>query len=132
MATTRGRIVQINQVILDQADFFEADGFTRTVALTPGANLTSQLFFKNELQPWPFVDGSAVTDAQVTSGNVYWTEIPGSPGNYNVRFRPNAIGYWRLLVTFVSGEQIAAQDYDVSSQVPLAETGLRASFTRPC
>lgn len=132
MATTRGRIVQINNVVLDQADFFESDGFTRTVGLVPGVDLTLQLFFKNELQPWPFIDGSTVNDSQVTSGNVFWVEVPGSPGIYNVRFRPNAIGYWRLLITFESGEQIMAQDYDVSSQVPLAETGLRASFTRPC
>lgn len=91
-----------------------------------------QIFYNNIAQPWPFIDGSTTSDAQVASGNVYWVEIPGSPGNYNVRFRPNAIGFWRLLITFVSGTQIMGQDYDVVSQVPLAESGLRASFTKPC
>jgi hypothetical protein len=131
MATTRGRLVQINQVILDQADFFQSDGFTRETGLTP-SDLTSQIFFSNVLQPWPLLDGSSVLDAAVVSGKIYWAEVPGSPGIYNIRWRPNALGYWRLLITFAAGTQIMGQDYDVVSQVPLAESGLRASFTRPC
>jgi len=131
MATTRGRLVQINQVILDQADFFQSDGFTREVGLTP-SDLTSQIFHLNVLQPWPLVDGASVTDASVASGKIYWTEVSGSPGIYNIRWRPNSLGYWRLLITFAAGTQIMGQDYDVVSQVPLAESGLRASFTRPC
>ncbi len=131
MATTRGRLVQINQVILDQADFFQSDGFTREAGLTP-SDLTSQIFYLNTLQPWPLMDGFGVTDQQVTSGKIYWTEVPGSPGIYNISWRPNALGYWRLLITYTAGTQIMGQDYDVVSQVPLAESGLRASFTRPC
>lgn len=131
MATTRGRLVQINQVVFDQADFFEPDGFTRKTGLGL-TDLTHEVFFENDLMPWPLVDGSAVSDAQVTSGKVYWHEVPGSPGFYNVRWRPNAIHYWRLLITYTAGTQIMAQDYDVVAQVPAAETGLRASFTRPC
>jgi hypothetical protein len=131
MATTRGRIVQINQVVFDQADFFEADGFTRKVGLGI-VDLVSQVFFENELQPWPLVDGSTVTDAQVRSGQLYWTEVPGSPGFYDIRWRPNATGYWRILTTYTAGTQIMGQDFDVVSQVPAGETGLRASFTKPC
>ena len=66
------------------------------------------------------------------SGKIYWTEVTGSPGIYNVRWRPNALGYWRLLISYAAGTQIMGQDYDIVSQVPLAESGLRASFTRPC
>lgn len=131
MATTRGRLVQINQTIIDQADFFEPDGFTRVVGLVI-ADLTHEIFFNNVLQTWPLIDGSSVSDAAVASGNVYWNEVPGSPGFYNVRFRPNAIGYWRNIVTYTAGTQIMGQDFDVVSQVPAGETGLRASFTKPC
>lgn len=131
MATTRGRLVQINQVIFDQADFFEPDGFTRVTDLTV-ADLAHEVFFENILQPWPMVDGSSVSDAQIRSGQLYWNQVPGSPGFYNVRWRPNAQGYWRILITYTAGTQIMAQDFDVTSQVPQAETGLRASFTKPC
>ena len=131
MATTRGRLVQINQTIIDQADFFEPNGFTRVIGLSI-TDLTHEIFFNNILQPWPLVDGSSVSDAAVVSGKVYWNEVPGSLGFYNVRFRPNAIGYWRNLVTYTAGTQIMAQDFDVVSQVPQAESGLRASFTKPC
>lgn len=132
MATTRGRLVQINQVILDQVDFFEADGYTRKAGLAIGTDLTHEVFFDNDLQPWPMIDGTTVTDAAVRSGNIYFNEVPGSPGFYNVRFRPNALGYWRVLINYPAGTQIMGQDYDVVAQVPAAETGLRASFTRPC
>lgn len=130
MPTTRGRLVQINQIIIDQADFFQSDGFTRVLGLGI-SDVVSQLFFNNQLQPWPLVLGNGVTDAQVRSGTIYWNEIPGSPGFYNVRFRPNAIGYWRLLITYTAGEQIMAEDFDVAAQVPVVESGLKATFTKP-
>lgn len=130
MSTTRGRLVPINRVIIDQADFFQSDGFTRVFGLGI-SDLVAQLFFNNQLQPWTFVLGDGVPDAIVKSGSIYWNEIPGSPGLYNVRFRPNAVGYWRLLITYVVGEQIMAQDFDVTAQTPAVESGLKASFVKP-
>jgi hypothetical protein len=132
VTTTRGRqLIQINQVVFDQPDFFESDGFTRKTGLVVG-DLTYEVFFNNTPQPWVLIDGSSTTDSQVRSGTVYWTEVPGSPGFYNVRWRPNAIGYWRVLITYTAGTQIMGQDYDVVATLPQAETGLRATFTKPC
>jgi hypothetical protein len=130
MATTRGRLVYANQTVDDQADFFQSDGFTRVTGLTP-AQLTCQLFFDNQLQPWAFVTGANLTDTQIASGNVYWLEVPGSPGIYSVRFRPNALGYWRLLITYAAGMQISGQDYDVTAAPPSVDQGLKASFLKP-
>jgi hypothetical protein len=130
MATTRGRIVQANQVVLDQVDFFQGDGFTRVTGLVPG-NLVSQVFFNNSLQAWPLVSGNAVADAQVTAGRIYFNEIPGHPGFYSVRFRPDALGYWRNLLTYPSGQQTAAQDFDVVQSSPAMESGIQASFIKP-
>lgn len=129
MATTRGRLVQINQVILDQADFFEVDGYTRVTGLTP-ADLVCKVYFNNVLQSWAFVDGSSTTDAQTRAGSVYWCEVPNSPGIYSVRFRPNVVGYWRLLISYPVGIQTIAQDFDIVPQYPLTDSGLLASFTR--
>lgn len=130
MSTTRGRLVSTNNVVLDQADFFQIDGFTRVTGLLPG-QLTCQLFFQNQLQPWPLATGAGVTDAQVAAGRVYWTEVPGSPGIYNIRWRPNAVGYWRLIITYPAGLQIMGQDYDVVVAGVAVETGLKASFVKP-
>ena len=130
MSTTRGRLVQNNQVVLDQADFFQNDGFTRVTGLTT-LQVQSQLFFNNALQPWPLVTGQNVTDAQIAAGKIYWVEVPGSPGIYNVRFRPNAIGYWRMLITYTAGMQIMAQDYDVASGPVSMDSGLKTSFIKP-
>ena len=132
MATTRGRLVQNNQVVLDQADFFQTDGFTRVTGLTI-SDLVLDLFFQNVPQPWPLVSGLGVTDAQIASGKVYFHEVPGKPGYYNVRFRPNAVGYWRLILSYTVGTQIMGQDYDVTPQTTSTDAGLKASFVKqPC
>jgi hypothetical protein len=130
MPTTRGRLVQANQVVLDQADFFQPDGFTRVTGLIP-SSLVSQIFYNNVIQPWPLVSGLGITDAQVTAGRIYFNEVPGNPGFYNVRFRPNALGFWRNLLTYPPGQQISAQDFDVVHSGPVMEGGLTASFIKP-
>ena len=129
MATTRGRVVLANQVVYDQVDFFHLDGFTRVVGLVPG-HLELHVFFNNVLQAWDLVLGTSVADAKVTAGYLYFNEIPGVFGFYNLRFRPNALGFWRIVLTFGAGSQVSAQDFDVVQSLP-AETGLKASFLKP-
>lgn len=128
---TRGRQVYANQVVLDQADFFQSDGFTRVPGLIASL-VTHQLFFDNILQPWTLVNGQGVSDTLVVSGKVYFHEIAGQPGYYSVRFRPNAIGYWRLLINYPAGLQITAQDYDVLASPPGGESGLKSTVIKPC
>lgn len=129
MAASRGRLMQNNVVVRGQPDFLQSDGYTRITGITPN-RVQSVLFYNNALQPWLLVDGSAVTDAQIASGSVYWNEIPGASGYYNVRFLPNAVGYWRLLILYPAGPEFYAQDYDV---VPSAniDAGLLTSFLPP-
>jgi hypothetical protein len=127
--TTRDRQTPNNQTVFDQTDFFEADDFTRLLGLT-ATQITLQVFFGNTLQPWGIQDGYPVPDTQVVSGKVYWHEIPGAPGIYGVRWRPNAVGYWRLVFTLPAHQQVVALGYDV---VPLERTapGLQTSFLKP-
>lgn len=124
----RARLVRVNQLVLDQADFFEVDGFTRQVGLTL-IDVTSVLFFNNSPQPWTLTNGAVVTDSQVRSGFIYFNEITGAPGYYSVRLRPNAAGYWRLASAYAAGEQNVVQDYDVIVDPPQISGGLSASFT---
>jgi hypothetical protein len=112
---TQGRSTPNNTTLLDQADFFSGDGFRRVPGLTPG-DVTCLVFFNNLVQPWALVPGVAVSDAQVQSGRIYWSEIPGASGYYSLRWRPNATGYWRVLVNYPAGLQVIARDYDVVAQ----------------
>jgi len=130
--TTRGRLVQINQVVFDQADFFQSDDFSRVTGITAtGGQITSLLFYNNIEQPWPLTDGVGVLDTQVVSGKIYWNEIASESGFYNVRWRPNNTGFWRLVITFAAGTQILGQDYDVQQSPPITSSGLTASFAKP-
>ncbi len=128
--TTSGRVVQQNQVVYGQVDFFQSDGFTRITGLT-ASTVGFGIFFGNAVQPWILVNGLTTLDATIASGQVYFNEIPGSPGYYNVRWRPSGLGYWRLVFTYTTGQQIVAQDFDVIASPPPVPTGLSASFIRP-
>lgn len=136
MPTTRGRLVAPNQVVYDQADLFHADGFTRVVGLTT-ANVAAQVYLNNVLQGWILTDGTAVTDAQIVAGRLYFSPITGGP--YSLRWRPNAVGYWRLILTYPAGSQILAQDYDVTNSAGYTTSqttassgpGLQTSFIKP-
>ena len=127
--TSVGRIIPYNQVVLDQADFLQSNGFSRVVGLTT-ADVTGQLFFNNVVQPWPLISGVGVADSQVVSGRVYFSEVSGSPGFYSVRLRPNALGYWRLILIYTAGMQQLAQDYDVVQNAPATTQGLNASLIK--
>lgn len=129
-ATFRTRLVPSNQLVMDQADFFGVDGFTRVTGITV-AQVTGQVFFQNQPQPWVLQSGEGVPDTQVVSGRLYFSEVNGMPGFYSLRWRPNAVGFWRILLNFPSGLQSTVQDYDV---VPLpADTvgGLKSAFMKP-
>ncbi len=131
MVITRSRRVQTNDVVLDQVDIFQGNGYARVASLTI-SDVGAKLFWNNQLQPWAFVDGTSIPDTLVVSGYVFWNEIPGAPGFYNVRFRPQGTGYWRLVVTYLAGLQTTCVDYDVLPEsATLSETGLRASFIKP-
>lgn len=135
MPTTRGRLVAPNQVVFDQADFFETDGFTRVLGLTP-VQLQLQVFFNNQLLGWTLTDGTSVPDPQVAAGRVFFQQLGGT-GPYGVRWRPNANGYWRLVLTLptqlTAPAQVLAQDFDVTPAAGSVATGegLQTSFIRP-
>ena len=124
------RTVFGNRTVLDQADFLLPDDFTRVTGLTT-ASITSTLFFDNVAQPWTLLSGVGVTDVQVVSGKVYFNEITGQPGFYSVRFRPNAVGFWRLVLAYPAGFRIQAFGIDVVPEPPIVAPGLKASFVAP-
>ncbi len=124
-ATFRTRLVQINQLIYDQVDLFSANQYTRIAGVVP-ADVTLTLFLNNTVVAWPLLDGSVVSDAQVVSGSVYWDALPNQ--GYGLRFFPNSLGHWNLLINYPGTSQIVGIDFDVVN-LPLAvESGLTAGF----
>lgn len=133
MSTTRGRSVAPSQVIFDLADIFGSDGFTRVTGLN-ASSFALQVYRDNTLQGWTLVSGVGVADTAVVAGKVYISPITNGP--YSLRWRPNAVGFWRILLTYSAGFQILAQDYDVafadrSTATATSGPGLHTSFMRP-
>lgn len=123
------RTVQAASLIRDQIDLYSS-GATRATGVTV-SDLALALFFNNAQVPWPLVAGSAVMDASISSGSVYFEEIQGSPGYYSVRFFPDRVGYWRLVLRHPVLNVEAVRDFDVAPSAAPAPSGLNASFSKP-
>lgn len=122
------RQVTAGRLVFDQIDLFQVDGMTRVQDVAASA-LFARLFFNDKQVNWPVVSGVGVPDLRVAAGKVYWTEI--SAGFYSVRFFPNAVGNWRLLLTYAAGNQAVSLTYQTTPLAsPPGGPGLRASFFR--
>lgn len=122
------RTVTVSRLVLDQVDLFMPDGHTRSQGITVG-DLNLKLFFNGSQIEWPLVSGTGVQDLQVTAGKIYWTEF--LTGFYTLRFFPNIVGAWRILLTYPVYDQAVSLSYDVvqPTSVPIF-SGIRASFIR--
>lgn len=124
------RVLPIHTVIIDQVDFFQGDFYTRITGLTV-SNLALTVFLNNVVQAWPLTSGVGLTDAQVKAGRIYVAEL-SVPGYYGVRFAPNAIGYWRVSLSYPVGVQQVSLDYDIVVPGPTGGTGgLHSTFVKP-
>lgn len=122
------RRVDAGKLVLEQVDLFLANGKTRAQNIVIG-DLNLKLFFNNSQIEWPLVSGANVQDLQVTAGQIYWTEF--LTGFYTIRFFPNVVGSWRILLTYPAYDQAVSLSYDVVQ--PMAQPmslGLHTSFVR--
>lgn len=122
------RAQPVNTTVIDQVDFLQGDFYTRVTGIVL-AGVTVDVFFNNTRIAWPKIDGSGVTDQQVTSGSIYFHEFES--GYYSVRFRPNALGFWRVIVSYPTGTQSVSLDYDIVPPADMYPSGLRAKFIQP-
>lgn len=122
------RRVDSSKLVFDQVDLFLIDGKTRAQDVTP-ADLALRIYLNGTQLNWPLVSGAGVPDVRVAAGKVYWTEF--STGFYSIRFFPNAVGEWRVLLTYPAFDQAVSLGYDVVPQAGLpGGLGLRSSFVR--
>lgn len=122
------RRVDSSKMVFDQVDLFLTDGKTRAQDVQV-SDLALRVFHNGTQLNWSLVSGAGIPDVRVAAGKVYWTEI--STGFYSLRFFPNAVGEWRVLVTYPAHDQAVSFGYDVVPQAASAGgLGLRASFVR--
>lgn len=121
------RSVLPGKMILDQVDLFLGDGVTRAQDVVI-ANLELRVYVGSSQLDWTLLSGVGIPDVQVTAGKVYWTEF--SAGFYNIRFFPNLVGLWRVVLTYPTHDQAVSYVYDVSPASAAPGVGIRASFVR--
>lgn len=125
------RLIAAGAVVYEQLDFYNPPT-TRATGVVP-ANLTLTLFVNNQVLSWPLEDGSAIADSSVSAGSVYFNEISGSDGYYNIRFFPHQIGFWRMIIRHNALSQEVIKEFDViasGSLKPTSSAGLNASFVQ--
>jgi hypothetical protein len=122
------RVCPSGRMVLDQVDLFLDDGITRAQDVIP-ADLQLRVYLNGAQLDWPLVTGVGIPDVRVTAGKVYWTEF--STGFYSIRFFPNVVGTWRVLLTYPVHDQAVSLSYAVAPQVRNDYgTGMLASFIR--
>lgn len=124
-----GRNVSSGSLIRAQADFFLPAGSVNRVVGVQWSTLAPYVFVNNSALPWAVADGTTVQDSSISAGTVYFNEVPGSPGFYAVRFFPDRIGYWRIVLKSASLSSEVVLEFDVSAPAAPAG-GLNASFVK--
>lgn len=127
-----GRSLPTTSIVRDQVDVFNPPtSFTRVTGIS-SSGLSVKTFINNSLISWPIVDGSSVSDSSVSSGKIYFNEIPGSPGFYSIRFYPDRVGFWRLVfIPSLTSVEIV-REFDISpSSFGNSTGGLNATFVKP-
>jgi hypothetical protein len=124
-----GRIISAGSLARAQADFFFPTGSSNRITNILYSSIQSKLFFNNSILPWQLVDGTSVLDSSISAGKIYFNEISGNLGYYSVRFFPDKIGFWRLILKNISSDPEVVLEFDTTSpQAPSG--GLNASFTK--
>lgn len=122
------RTIQANRMVLDQVDLFLVDGKTRAQDVLV-SGLEVRVYLNGAQVSWPAISGAGIPDVRVSSGKIYWTEF--SAGFYSIRFYPNMLGLWRILITYPARDQTVSLSYDVVAQAAtVGSVGIRASFVR--
>lgn len=107
-----GRLISAGSICYDQLDFFSpVPPFARMMGAA-SSDLSVRLFVNNAIVSWPIASGVSVLDSSVASGKVYFSEIPGNPGFYSIRFFPDRVGFWRIVFTHVALGVEEIREYD--------------------
>lgn len=124
------RLVPAASLIRDQVDFYDPPGsVTRATGISVG-DIIVTVFANNVALAWTTLDGTAVPDSSISAGTVYFNEIPGNPGFYSIRFFPDRIGFWRIVVSDSAISAESVREFDVAPAGTFSPSnGLNASFT---
>jgi len=128
------RLVAAGSIIYDQLDFYNPVGSINRVPGVLVSSITLKLFVNNVESPWPLVDGSFVPDSSVCAGQIFFNETAVNSTFYSLRFFPDRIGFWRLILRSVDFGVEFIHEFDVVPAGSFAPTGpvggLNASFVK--
>jgi hypothetical protein len=107
-----------------QSDFFSSGSRISNISNT---GISVKVFYNNILQSWGVQDGTSVNDQSISSGNVYFNQIPSAVGFYSVRLFPDRIGFWRIIITHTLSSSEYVLEFDVKGNCT-SSGGIAYSF----
>lgn len=113
-------------LVFEYLDLFDVGG-ARVTGVTSG-DLQVKLLFGSTDTEWSLVSGVGVADINVVAGKVYCEEFEA--GYYSLRFFPNRVGTWRLLLTWAAGGKTFSYLYDVTPKSEMLSAGLVSTFVK--
>lgn len=122
-----GRNVSSGSLARAQADFYMIAG-QRALGVQ-WSTIVGSAFVNNALLAWPVADGTTVQDSSISAGKIYFSEISGAPGFYSVRFFPDRVGFWRIVLKSTALNAEVILELDVTAPSPPAG-GLNATFVK--
>lgn len=128
-----GRQVPAGSIIYAQPDMYVPATSKVRQAGIQSSSLQVVTFVNNARQAWSLMDGTLVQDADVSAGKVYFNEVVGSSGFYSVRFFPDRVGFWRVILQHQGLQLEWVMEYDVLPAGAFSPSGggLIASFVKP-
>lgn len=121
------RVITAGKLAFDQVDII-TPGTINRVAGVNVADLTLNAFWNDSVLSWGFADGLSTANCSISAGTFYFNEMVGANGFYVVRFLPDKVGYWRIVIRHESLGVEQTRDFDAVAALP-THSGLNASFT---
>ena len=102
----------VNSVVSDVLRPTNGSNNARVSGLTYD-DFTVQGVFNSSYSVVSTLDGSGISNLQITPGFIYINEVEPGSGLYSIRFWPNAVGYQSFYIIYDAFSTESRFDYDI-------------------
>lgn len=120
------RQVPAGRLVYDRADWYQ---YTIRKTGIIWSDLEIHAFINGDILTWGLADGAPVVDSNIGAGSVFFNEVVEAPGYYLIRFFPDRVGFWRIILRHPALGVEVIREFDVVPS-PAPSSGLQSSFVQ--